>query len=437
MPVTAPLFTPSQLDTIQSDKPDYRAAVAVVRSKDGRYLLGLGKNTGDDRTGMWCHPGGHVDNCYDSTLDTARRECLEETGVLCTPVAQLPGDPGVPDVAFVYCETGDSSVPECKNGEHADTGMFSVADMRTGLGAPVYHNVRKIIRQAERYRRNRGTTAASGRIVASDRIVASGRIVASEGGNPNHDEHGKFTSGSGTGKGILALQASREAVHSTASSASNLIKLKTDLLRRQYKLSAGDVAGLTTNEASKQSLAAMSAMAAHDYEIGEQSHLATAREHGQHAQQLQKLIERGGFDPKTIASLHAAKKIAMEGVERHMAGAKYAHSMLTKMPESHTLVANIKRVALTVKRIYKYCTANKIVKAVIPFVIAECLSVGVHLITGVPLPEAIGAAAAVGIGNAYHHLHEHWVEHHEHVKRERENRERQASHAKLKGYGLV
>src|SRR3954469_5462978 len=79
------------------------AAVAVVQCGD-KWLLGLGRNTNDDRTGKWVFPGGHIKK-GESPEDAAARECREETGIVCKPVGEAFALPGgtKKGVVFVHC----------------------------------------------------------------------------------------------------------------------------------------------------------------------------------------------------------------------------------------------------------------------------------------------------------------------------------------------
>lgn len=129
-------------------KDKYRAAVAIVRNRD-RWLLGLAKNTGDDRNNKWVFPGGNIKS-GETPEKAATREAKEETGVRCRAVSGPLDDSRKPQVAFVVCKTNDSR-KDClrPNHEFVLLGWFTEREMRS---LNLYENVRRLIDKAKRYR---------------------------------------------------------------------------------------------------------------------------------------------------------------------------------------------------------------------------------------------------------------------------------------------
>lgn len=124
---------------------DIWAAVGVVQNRS-RWLLGLAKNTGDDRAGTWCFPGGHV-NRGESPDRAAAREVREETGVSCHPVGSAITLPDKDGVGFYHCRVNGSKQDIQPNHEFAAVGFFTLPEMRT---LRLYHNVKKLIDRARR-----------------------------------------------------------------------------------------------------------------------------------------------------------------------------------------------------------------------------------------------------------------------------------------------
>lgn len=115
------------------------AAVSIVQCRD-RYLLGLAKNTGDDRTGKWVFPGGHIKS-GESPEDAAVRECREETGIRCRAVGSAFTLPGRKGVAFVQC-TARPGQQFNNNHEFSALGWFQKRELRS---LTLYGNVLKLI----------------------------------------------------------------------------------------------------------------------------------------------------------------------------------------------------------------------------------------------------------------------------------------------------
>jgi len=131
----------------KKEEKKYHAAVAIVRNRD-KWLLGLAKNTGDDRDNKWIHPGGGI-KPGETPEKAATREAKEETGVRCRAISGPLEDSQKPDVAFVVCKTNDSK-KDClrPNHEFALLGWFTVREMRA---LNLYENVRRLIDRAKSF----------------------------------------------------------------------------------------------------------------------------------------------------------------------------------------------------------------------------------------------------------------------------------------------
>jgi len=130
------------LDSVLTEafKEDFKAAVGIVRWHD-KWLLGLARNTDDDRAGKWVFPGGHLKR-GESPEEAVVREVREETNIRCRAVGkpiQLSTKKGV---AFIHCKVTSSNQRLENNHEFAALGWFKLADMK---GLKLYHNVRQLI----------------------------------------------------------------------------------------------------------------------------------------------------------------------------------------------------------------------------------------------------------------------------------------------------
>jgi len=130
----------------EENEPDFSAAVGIVQQQD-RWLLGLTKNSGDDREHKWCHPGGGI-KPRESAKKAAVREVFEETGIRCRAVGEPFRDVKHKGVAFVHCKVTNTNQKLNPNEEFSAVGFFTLAEIRTLK--PLYKNVRKLIDQAKR-----------------------------------------------------------------------------------------------------------------------------------------------------------------------------------------------------------------------------------------------------------------------------------------------
>lgn len=126
----------------ESVDKDYKAIVGIVKCGN-KFLLGLAKNTHDDRNNRWLFPGGKIKR--NETLKKAvEREVFEETGIKCT----IAGEPftisGKESVAFVLCKARPNQEPN-PNSEFTIVGFFTTKEMK---GLKLYHNVMKLIDKA-------------------------------------------------------------------------------------------------------------------------------------------------------------------------------------------------------------------------------------------------------------------------------------------------
>lgn len=125
----------------EETEPDFKSSVAIVQQRD-RWMLGLTKNSGDDRAGKWCHAGGRIKN-GESPKKAAERECFEETGVRVRAVGKPFRDQNHKGVAFVHCRVTSTNQKLDPNEEFSAVGFFTIAELRTLK--PLYKNVRKLI----------------------------------------------------------------------------------------------------------------------------------------------------------------------------------------------------------------------------------------------------------------------------------------------------
>ena len=119
---------------------DYTSAVGVVQDGN-RWLLGLATKTGDDRSGKWVHPGGHIKR-GESPEKAAVREVWEETGIRCKAVGEAFNIPGHKGVAFVHCKVTSSNQELDNNEEFSALGFFTLQELRS---LKLYKNARELI----------------------------------------------------------------------------------------------------------------------------------------------------------------------------------------------------------------------------------------------------------------------------------------------------
>ena len=123
---------------------EFTSAVGIVQSRD-RWLVGLAKGTGDDRTGKWVHPGGHIKR-GESPKKAAEREVYEEIGIRCRAVGEPFRDPKHKNVAFVHCRVTTSGQKIDINHEFSAAGFFTLKELRSLK--PIYKNVLSLIKRA-------------------------------------------------------------------------------------------------------------------------------------------------------------------------------------------------------------------------------------------------------------------------------------------------
>lgn len=124
-------------------KPEYKSAVAIVQCRT-KYLLGLSKQSGDDRLNKWCFPGGHI-KTGESPEKAAEREAREETGINCKARKGIIEDSSKKGVAFVACKTQTYQTFK-PNSEFAQIGWFTLKEMDS---LKLYGNVKKLIAKAK------------------------------------------------------------------------------------------------------------------------------------------------------------------------------------------------------------------------------------------------------------------------------------------------
>lgn len=135
------------LDTILNEEIEkiekFKAAVGVVQWRK-KWLLGLAKNTSDDREGKWVFPGGGIKG-NESPEKAVIREVREETGIRCKVVKQLYV-PSKKDVAFFHCKVNSRQEPK-PNSEFSILGWFDDSEL---YGLKLYHNVRYLLEKIKR-----------------------------------------------------------------------------------------------------------------------------------------------------------------------------------------------------------------------------------------------------------------------------------------------
>lgn len=136
----------ARLDNVLAEAFDSElfAAVSVVQSRD-KFLLGLAKNTNDDRDGRWVFPGGHIKS-KETPEKAAERECREETGVRCKAVGKAFTLPNKRGIAFVHCKATPGQGLD-NNHEFSALGFFTRKEMKS---LKLYGNVLKLIDRVTR-----------------------------------------------------------------------------------------------------------------------------------------------------------------------------------------------------------------------------------------------------------------------------------------------
>lgn len=122
---------------------EYKSAVAIVEYRD-KWLLGIARNTGDDRDGKWVHPGGGIKK-GETPERAAERECFEETGIRCKAVGKAFSTDDKPSVAFVHCRATSGNQKFKPNSEFSALGFFTMAEIRNLK--PLFKNVKRLIQR--------------------------------------------------------------------------------------------------------------------------------------------------------------------------------------------------------------------------------------------------------------------------------------------------
>jgi 8-oxo-dGTP pyrophosphatase MutT (NUDIX family) len=125
----------------EDTEKEYKSAVAIVEYRD-RWLLGMARNTGDDRDSKWVHPGGGIKK-GETPEKAAERECFEETGIRCKAVGKAFSMSDRPGVAFVHCRATSGDQKFKPNSEFSALGFFTMAEIRHLK--PLFKNVKKLI----------------------------------------------------------------------------------------------------------------------------------------------------------------------------------------------------------------------------------------------------------------------------------------------------
>lgn len=118
---------------------EFHSAVGIVQCGN-KYLLGLAKSTGDDRSGNWVFPGGHI-KLNEKPTKAAVREVFEETGITCKSVGEPIKYDKKKNVAFVHCKANKGQDLN-HNHEFSAIGFFTKLEMRS---LKLYHNVLELL----------------------------------------------------------------------------------------------------------------------------------------------------------------------------------------------------------------------------------------------------------------------------------------------------
>jgi len=130
----------------EDSSTEFEAAVGIVRCHN-KWLLGLAKDTNDDRELRWLFPGGGIKS-GESPQKAAVREVREETGIRCRAISDPIRDNRKKHVAFVLCSTNSTEWDKLEpNHEFISLGFFSVREMKS---LRLYNNVLDLIEKARR-----------------------------------------------------------------------------------------------------------------------------------------------------------------------------------------------------------------------------------------------------------------------------------------------
>lgn len=146
-PVRAPV-NPSE----NSDRRKilYAANAVAVCQQGDKWLLGKAQNSGDDREGKFCFPGGGIKRS-ESDSEAAARECFEETGIKCSPSDTPMEEPDGKTVFFACDATGGELKP---NREFSEVGFYTLDEMKN---LDLHGNVRPMITAAEHLKKKYGS----------------------------------------------------------------------------------------------------------------------------------------------------------------------------------------------------------------------------------------------------------------------------------------
>lgn len=131
------------------------ADVVLFGERDGVPHVLLIRRGGYPFEGCWALPGGHVDAGED-TLAAARRELLEETGVMVTwlrPVnvyAEPDRDPRGRYVTFAYVGQEDGQPQQPTAGDDAAEARWIPVESALAHGFPLAFDHERIVRDAVR-----------------------------------------------------------------------------------------------------------------------------------------------------------------------------------------------------------------------------------------------------------------------------------------------
>lgn len=144
---------PSYNDEEECCQSAVESAVAIcINFIDDKTLILLGLSTAsDDRGGMFCFPGGRVENS-ESSHEAAVRELYEEAGIISMPLTYVKLlHPIKPNVSFhlVKYESGDIQY----NDEFSDMCWFDVDDLPSNI-MEINKVILSIIKQSDFFKSN-------------------------------------------------------------------------------------------------------------------------------------------------------------------------------------------------------------------------------------------------------------------------------------------